>query len=63
MDVELIPNDVEPGLISPGWCETHQDFAWRYLDGSSNCFFVCMAESPSLSHECRTVPIAPLRKL
>jgi len=37
-----------------GWCEEHQDFGWRYRDGSGSCFYACIVEMGS--SECRLVP-------
>lgn len=28
----------------PGWCITHNDFAWVYGDGGVNCFYCCVVE-------------------
>ena len=38
----------------PGWCEEHDDFGWRYSDGSGGCFYACVVEMGD--SECRLVP-------
>lgn len=30
-----------------GWCATHNDFAWRYSDGSVSCFGATIIETTS----------------
>lgn len=31
-------------IRKPGWCNTHQDFAWIYDDGSEQCWFDLVVE-------------------
>lgn len=38
----------------PGWCQKHDDFAWRYQDGSIQCLWAAIVETGA--QDCQWMP-------